>query len=593
MARTWESVRAVIAEATRSPTLDRVWLKPARGVDAQEVVAVVAAVLSQRPRRSAHGTEVRPNDAVRLWRAPEGSVVDWDPEVVRFLENRERVALFHAEVREAVRQIAGSGRAGALQLLPSDAPLHLLDDHQVRNVAAMTLANGPGLCVFDEQGAGKTVSMIFAYDELVRRNELDFALLIAPKSMVGEWPKDFARFTGDMYRVGVAAGGRSKKRDALRSRPDVLITNFETAVAMERELEALLRSYSGRCAIVIDESFFIKSPSASRTVSVKRLREWCNRAYVLCGTPAPNSPADLVEQFNFVDFGFTFEGVPIPTDRSAALPIVQAAIEARGLYVRNLKAAVLPGLPGKTFRQVKVEMQPAQAELYRRAAQALADELRDISDDEFNRRITNYLNRRTTLLQLCSDPSAVVKHYEETPAKFAALDDILARLIGEANEKVVLWSFYTRTIDRVVERYARFCPVRYDGTVAAVEERQDAVRRFQEDETTKLFIGNPAAAGAGLTLHRARYAVYESMSNQAAHYLQSLDRIHRRGQQRAVEYLILTCTGTIEELEYARLLQKEKAAQRLLGDSAAPQVVRSAMLQEILMSLSALDSSLR
>lgn len=584
-------MKGAIAEATKSPTLDRIWLKPMRGIDAQAVVAMVTEALNRRPRRSVHGTEVRPHDAVRLWRSPAGAAIDWKPEVVRYLENRERVALFHGEVRTRVRQITDGGRADALQLLPSDAPLHLLDDHQVRNVVAMTLVNSPGLCVFDEQGAGKTVSMIFAYDELVRRNEIDFALLIAPKSMVGEWPKDFARFTRDMYQVRVAAGGRSQKRDALRSRPDVLITNFETAVAMERELEAFLRSYSGRCAIVIDESFFIKSPSASRTVSVKRLREWCNRAYVLCGTPAPNSPADLVEQFNFVDFGFTFEGVSIPTDRSAALPIVQAAIEARGLYVRNLKATVLPGLPEKTFRQVKVEMQPMQAELYKRAAQALADELEDVSDAEFKRKITNYLSRRTTLLQLCSDPSAVVKEYKETPAKFAALDDILARLIGQTNEKVIVWSFYTRSIDRVVERYAHFRPVRYDGTVATVEERQDAVRRFQEDDATKLFVGNPAAAGAGLTLHSARYAVYESMSNQAAHYLQSLDRIHRRGQERSVEYLILTCTGTIEEFEYTRILQKEQAAQRLLGDDMAPQVVRSAMLQEILVSLAALDSA--
>ena len=81
------------------------------------------------------------------------------------------------------------------------------------------------------------------------------------------------------------------------------------------------------------------------------------------------------------------------------------------------------------------------------------------------------------------------------------------------------------------------------------------------------------------------------MSNQAAHYLQSLDRIHRRGQHRAVEYLILTCTGTIEELEYARLLQKEQAAQRLLGDNVGPQVVRSAMLQEVLSSISTLDAA--
>ena len=61
-----------------------------------------------------------------------------------------------------------------------------------------------------------------------------------------------------------------------------------------------------------------------------------------------------------------------------------------------------------------------------------------------------------------------------------------------------------------------------------------------------VFVANPAAAGAGLTLHRARVAIYESLSNQAAHYLQSLDRIHRRGQKREVEYVVMLCDGTLE-----------------------------------------------
>ena len=86
-----------------------------------------------------------------------------------------------------------------------------------------------------------------------------------------------------------------------------------------------------------------------------------------------------------------------------------------------------------------------------------------------------------------------------------------------------------------------------------------------------LFVGNAAAAGAGLTLHRARYAVYESMSNQAAHYLQSLDRIHRRGQDRPVEYLILVCEDSIESLEYERLLRQESDAQTLLRDKVDKQ----------------------
>ena len=148
--------------------------------------------------------------------------------------------------------------------------------------------------------------------------------------------------------------------------------------------------------------------------------------------------------------------------------------------------------------------------------------------------------------------------YNETPAKMLMLDDLLERRVGQEREKAVLWSFYRKSIDELVARYGRYGVVRYDGTVTDASERGEAVRRFQEDEGTRLFIANPAAAGAGLTLHRARLAIYESMSNQAAHYLQSIDRIHRRGQDREVEYVVLLCEDTLEVREYERLIDNRQ-----------------------------------
>ena len=98
----------------------------------------------------------------------------------------------------------------------------------------------------------------------------------------------------------------------------------------------------------------------------------------------------------------------------------------------------------------------------------------------------------------------------------------------------MVWSFYRSSLDRIAQRYSSYGVARIDGSVTSSADRRDAVKSFQEDDETMLFLGNPAAAGAGLTLHRSRVAIYESLSNQAAHYLQSLDRIHRRGQNREV-----------------------------------------------------------
>jgi SNF2 family DNA or RNA helicase len=569
-----------IADVRVSEQLDAVFVTPRRMDSGSEVFADLRKVLGPGVlRRSAEGIRV-PGDSVRSLRDSHALELRWTAEAERFRDNREFVARQVETQLRVVGQIKERGADYARAMLAECSGMDVLDPHQVVNVAAMTVPKGFGLCVFDEQGAGKTVTMIYAFDLLVARDEADLLLIIAPKSMVPEWPADFRRFRGDLYRTVVVSGSRKQKLDAIKSGADVLVTNFETAVSLESELRALLRPLRGRTVLAIDESFFIKSLDAQRTRSLRRLREWCGRAFVLCGTPAPNSPHDLVQQFSLVDYGHAFAGVDIPKDRTLALPIVQSAIDSRGLYVRHLKAQVLPELPQKRFQRVYVPLEPSQRRAYEGALRDLILDLQAISDDDFQRRIPNFLARRAALLQICSNPAGIVPGYREVPAKLLALDGLLDDLVNRRHEKVVLWSFYTASINALVDRYSHYGVVRYDGSVADVAARREAVRRFQQDADTMLFIANPAAAGAGLTLHRARVAVYESLSNQAAHYLQSLDRIHRRGQSRPVDYIVLLGEKTVEIAEYETLIRKEAAAQQLLGDQQTPAPTRETLLAD-------------
>lgn len=506
--------------------------------------------------------------------------IEWTAAARKFAANRDGLLSKHNAALGHLREVTSGGVAAAGAALQDARNLDVLDDHQVISVAAMTITDSPGLCLLDEQGTGKTVVTIVGFDVLAGRQDVDFALVVAPKSMVSEWLRDFERFTGDLYRVGAMVGTRREKRAALRGGFDVLVTNYETAVSMEQEISLALGQRAGRGMLVIDESFLAKNFDAARTRAIRRLREQCSRAFVLCGTPAPNTARDVIEQFNIVDFGITFDGVAIPSDREAARLMIRAAMEARGLYVRNLKRDVMPDLPAKRFTRVTLPFQPAQLKAYTAALDDLIIDLSKTDERVFSRKIASFFARRSALLQICSSPGSVVPGYVETPAKILALDGILDDLITNKREKVVLWSFYTASIDAIMARFARYGPVRYDGTISSVVVRGDAVQRFQEDDVTMLFVGNPAAAGAGLTLHRSRVAVYESLSNQAAHYMQSLDRIHRRGQARDVEYVFLVCGGSIEEQEYARIAAKEQDARDLLGDGANTAVTRDVFMRD-------------
>jgi SNF2 family DNA or RNA helicase len=532
-------------------------------------------------RRAAGGIGVDVRGAQRLLDGLPGVDLHWSPEALRFAENRRRAGGWAEQWRVSFQRLVEGGAAAAQAALADARDLGVLDDHQWVNVAAMTLPGSPGLCVFDEQGAGKTVTGIFAFDVLVHRDQADFLLIVAPKSMVAEWPNDFARFRGDLYQVETLTGSRRDRRRLLASEPDVLVANFEAAVTMEPELRALLRRHGDRGVLVVDESFHVKNRDARRTQALRRLREWCGRAYVLCGTPAPNSAHDLVEQFNLVDFGLTFGGSAIPKDRDEARPVVQQILRDRGVFTRHLKAEVLPELPSKAFHRILIPLGPQQKKLYDAALRDLILDLREADDVTFRREITSFLARRAALLQICSNPAAVAPGFTDTPAKLLALDRLLHETVELQGEKVVVWSFYTASLSAIVQRYQRMRPVRYDGSVTEIAERREAVRRFQSDDETMLFVGNPAAAGAGLTLHRARHAIYESLSNQAAHYLQSLDRIHRRGQTRPVQYTVLLCDATLELAEFERLTDKERSAQLLLGDVVEPPPTRESMLAEL------------
>lgn len=505
--------------------------------------------------------------------------IAWSVEASRAVANRLAMRATSAGVLTALRQLRTGGADAARQALGSGGVVDLLDDHQAVNVAVMTVRDGWGACIFDEQGTGKTLTTIAAFDVLVDRNEVDVLLVVAPKSMVAEWAVEFGRFTGDMYSVAIAQGSRHDKVQALNVGADVIVTNYEGAVALRDDLRLVTRR--ARVALVVDESFNVKNPDARRTAALADLRETCTRCFVLCGTPAPNTPDDLHAQFDLVDFGFALDGLSSTGDSLEDRERMRHAMDTRGVYTRNLKSTVLEDLPERRFTELVLQMPPHQARLYEEARGGLVSDLQAATEEEFARNLTSFLARRNALLRICSNPSPLASSYSETPAKVAALDDLLPRYV-EADEKVLIWSFYRASLDLLATRYEPFGLVRVDGSVPDVAIRREAVRRFQEDDDIRIFLGNPAAAGAGLTLHRARLAVYESMSNQAAHFMQSLDRIHRRGQARDVEYVVLLCEDSIEESAYRRLLDKTDAQADVLGDPTPQRPTRQLMLAELL-----------
>ena len=435
----------------------------------------------------------------------------------------------------------------------------VLDPHQATAVTALSVPGLIGACLFDEQGSGKTVMAIAAFDMLRESSEIDRMIILCPKIMIGEWRKDFAKLLGEKYVITAVDDATTTGIPQGFEQCDVYLTNYEGLSRVGLRLE--LTAESTRTLLVVDESFFLKNVSAARTQLAVRLRAKCARGLVLCGTPAPNSYEDVIAQCSIADGGYAFSGF-VDKGRDS----VAARLEEKALVIRRQKSAIMPNLAAKSIRPVLVTMGARQRCLYEEAKNNLVLHLRTLDNRAVIKATDGYFEKLHALVQLCSWPASIDPTFREDPAKVLALDDLLSNLIEAQGKKVVLWSAYKDPIPVLAARYKQYAPVVVSGDTPA-RDRSAAVLCFQTEPGTKLFIGNPSAAGAGITLTAASDAVFFSFSNRAADFLQAIDRIHRRGQVASeVVIHILLCDSSIERAQLDRLLSKERSQGELLRD---------------------------
>lgn len=458
----------------------------------------------------------------------------------------------------------------------------LLDPHQGLAASCMSTDGLLGMCIFDEQGTGKTITALASFDLLRSKRETDALVVVAPKTLVENWKDESVKFLSQWTpKIYVSSGDRSERFRKINSDYDIYLLTYENLISDLESYKSIAKTK--QLMLIADESFYVKNAEAIRSIAIMSFRKLCTKCFVLCGTPAPNRPTDLIHQFTLSDNGYSFgePGAQAYSDLDNFNKI-ESIIESRGVYLRRTKKAVLPELPEKNFNIVELDLAPKQQAIYDEAKKELVLYLKSLDNKSFKRNLATYFQKRNALLQICIDPALIDPLYNEIPCKFKYLTNLLEEIISLKNNKAVIWSVYTKTIDRLVKDFAHYSPARIDGKIAKVSDRKLMVDRFQNDDQCKIFIGNPAAAGAGITLHKASTAIYLSYSNQAAHYMQSLDRIHRRGQiAKDVDYFFLVGKNTIESKEVKSLIEKQERQNSLLGDSEEEIIELSKIISEL------------
>ncbi|MCG3772066.1 MAG: ATP-dependent RNA helicase SrmB [Nitrosomonadaceae bacterium] len=401
-------------------------------------------------------------------------------------------------------------------------------DHQ-KVTSEFLISNRKAFC-FNEQGTGKTASVIWAVDYLMSIRAVKRVLVVCPLSIMrAAWQADLFKFA--IHRtVAIAYGSAAKRKEIVNSNAEFVVINYDGVAIVRKELLA-----GGFDLIVVDEASAYKNAQTDRWKALRDLNKVIKGLWMLTGTPAAQSPADaygLAKLVNptavspfFGQFKDTvmnkvslYRWVPKPSAQATVHKILQPAI-------RFEKAQCLD-LPPVTFVDRDAPLSAQQQKFYNILRKQM---LIEAAGEEIT--AVNAAVQVSKLLQIACG-SVYTDNREVIEFDVSNRLNVVQEIIDETSNKVLVFVPFTHTIDLLkkhLEKQHITCAV-INGAVS-LNQRSDIVRSFQELPTIKVLIIQPQAASHGLTLTAADTIIWYAPCTSVETYLQANARIDRPGQK--------------------------------------------------------------
>ena len=442
---------------------------------------------------------------------------------------------------------------------------------------------------FMEMGTGKSKVLIDNIAMLYDKGKIDGALIIAPKGVIKTWYEqelpahlpDHVENEAVLWQANITKS-QQKKLDHLfepASIFHILIMNVE-ALSTPKGTNFAYRYLSCHNALMaIDESTTIKNPKAKRTKNILKLAEYSKYRRILTGSPVTRNPLDLYTQCEFLSpwllnfasyYSFRNRYAEMKTMRFGGRQVqVVAAYKNLGelsdklkdFSYRVLKEDCLD-LPEKTFMKRMISLTADQVKIYKQMKEeALA---------YLNGKVTT---TATVLTQLMRLQQITCGHFKADDGSTQPINNNriteLMNVLDEIEGKVVIWAHFqydiTSIIKAIVDEYGPGSVVDYYG-LTPQEDRQDNIRKFQNDENVRFLVGTPATGGYGITLTAASTMIYYSNGYDLEKRLQSQDRIHRIGQKQPVTYIDIIAEDTVDNKIVKSLKKKVNIASKVMGE---------------------------
>ena len=383
-------------------------------------------------------------------------------------------------------------------------------------------------------------------------------LIICPKSVITGWYDNAVEHLE--YNVTPLIKGSVAKKSSLIKENGIYITNYETAWRIPK-----IGSYNWDM-VVCDESHKLKSYSSK--VSNVLADAFRNVPYklLLTGTPYADSPLDVYGQIRFLtpalkakryvtcetlgSYNSFFDAYTVYYNYgNIKIPTGYKNLEGLAANIKNLVLHVTKTdlkLPNVIHTEHKLVLEGELAKHYINLENDLITYVKDEAAT-----INNILNKTLRLqMLLCG----VVKLDNDS---YVYYDNPKLNIIKDLapSEPYVIFTNFKYEVESLLKEYPDACVL--DGA------RNDLVAWQKGNQP--ILIANCAAGGAGVELHKARYAFYMSHPLSRSVYEQSLGRIRRvKSTTDTVFYIHLT--GYIESAIMRALNKKGELANILTGE---------------------------
>lgn len=459
----------------------------------------------------------------------------------------------------------------------------------------------PSYGYFWEMGTGKTKVMLDVAAWLYSTGQIDGVCIVTLKGVHANWivkeiPEHLAV---EKYKAAYWVSHRVEgNMKGILKYPGLAIASLNFDVISNEKgrgykfLQQFLRER--RTLLLVDESHGIKTPSASRTRALLRVRKSAKFKRIATGTSSPNGPLDLFAQFKFLsdrifdhcDSMSAFktqyaieQDIPGTENKFDLDPITKRPLPIKTVVgyknIDDLKKRIAPhcsfiskedclDLPPKVYRRHPFELTEDMRKAYSDMRNKLRMELE--SGEVVSAQLA--LTKMLRLHQLACgftqpDGSTTPQPFGKSNPRLAAFEDYSEKVRGQA----IVWANYLYNIDELYsflrKQYGSRSTVVYVGATSDTD-RIRAVQQFQAGKV-QWFLGNQQAGGTGITLTAAKDVAYYSNNHRLDLRLQSEDRAHRIGQTGTVTYTDFEALGTIDREIINALRSKKDIADTLSG----------------------------